>query len=437
MRVSDRRNRGKDVPGHALALIALVLAAAATTVALAARVAAAPDPGLCAMNTARGAVPARFPVSACVDGNAIYIRNDLDAPVTLKTSGSAGTPTSIRVNQTPAAVLTRRHVHNPLVLMPDDLIRMPIGDAQAAVRVTGLDSAGYYAIAQTISDFIPAGATVQVYNAISAMVVEFDTDFRQYSTCVTGASRLKKAGCRALLVRNVTFAIGRAAITAGARGIAAAVLGEVPFARWTKAQVTDVKIVATSPQRVLRQAAATSSAGALTVDAPTIEPSGYGGGFQIGPLHATLKSGHTLAAAEKAFGKPASCAGGVDPTASWPKFGLTGYFATLGAFPPGVTPNGCVSPAWVQPDHFVLRGSRWQTKLGLKVGSTVADIMRLYSNAAKHHFAYEQGVSGDGYWLTTRPTPWNGQNAVWGRLIAIVSGGKVTGFDVSLQDEGE
>jgi hypothetical protein len=41
-----------------------------------------PASGLCEMDTSRGSIPPGFAIDACVDGSAVWLRNQLDVPST-------------------------------------------------------------------------------------------------------------------------------------------------------------------------------------------------------------------------------------------------------------------------------------------------------------------------------------------------------------------
>jgi hypothetical protein len=137
----------------------------------------------------------------------------------------------------------------------------------------------------------------------------------------------------------------------------------------------------------------------------------------------------------RAFGKPDSCQVTKDwyAVATWKRMGVVGYFTTLGGFPPhnGKPQNGCAQPTWVQPDNYLLIDRRWYTSRGLRIGSSVNELVRLYPNAEKH---------GDSFWLNTRPTPWMlgpKKKRHLGLLIADVKDGAVHDLDLSLQAQGE
>jgi hypothetical protein len=173
-----------------------------------------------------------------------------------------------------------------------------------------------------------------------------------------------------------------------------------------------------------------------TVDAPSDTGLPFPmNNFQIGPLVNPQRHMPTLKDAISAFGKPSVCTD-LGENVQWPSLDISAEFTTLGGYPQGTAQDGCLSPKWVQPDHYILTGP-WRTKLGLKTGDNISRVRQLYPSTQQHPFWQGSGASGSGFWLTRRATPWNGPGSSWGRLIAMIQAGKVSGFYVSLQAQGE
>lgn len=234
----------------------VVCAILVTAALVVGRSAAGTDPSLCSPNTSRGAVPADFPLEACVDGNAIWLRNNLGFPIDLDTHGAVGKHSIISTDVTLEGQLTRHHFPKALMVLPGDVIRFQIGASFASVTASGASHAGYWALAKTVSDFLPAGASYDAYKALARAIGEFNDDFHQYAQCLgEHPSLLTQAKCKALLARNVAFAIARAAVTAGIRGLKGLILKPITFAHWVNAQVNDVKKLALSKHRTVSQAA--------------------------------------------------------------------------------------------------------------------------------------------------------------------------------------
>jgi hypothetical protein len=248
-----------------LAVIATTLTSTGLTEA-----SAGPAPGLCVMNTSRGSVPATFAIDGCVDGNAVWLRNTLPVPITLSTSGSAGTPAPLQLNQTVAAVITRAYYGDPKTIMPGDEIKIPVGSAAASVSIASTSEGGVYALATAF--FTYAGAVpVAIYNSVTTMIVEINDDLAQYSNCKSGASQVKLHLCQALLTRNVAFAVGRAGLTAVAKGLLALFTSTFTFLQWADAQPAAIGKILGS-ERTIRQAALNAGANIVGNNAA------YGGG---------------------------------------------------------------------------------------------------------------------------------------------------------------
>ncbi len=129
------------------------------------------------------------------------------------------------------------------MLLPGDTLRFPIGTGAAELRLWGGKNWGFYELASTVAAFIP-GSPSTYLQAFTALIKELNDDFTQYHTCERRAgSVLRRVGCQALLARNVAFAIGRAGISALAKGAVAAVLSGVTFSRWVSSSVGDVGVL--------------------------------------------------------------------------------------------------------------------------------------------------------------------------------------------------
>lgn len=372
-------------------------------------------------------IPKSFALEACFDGHALWLRNDLSVPVHFVVSGDTGAVTSVHLDQGLAAVATRARYHDPLLLLPQDLVRIAIGPGAARLLLADTNAGGFYALATTVFTFLPAGVVKSAYDALTGMIAELSDDFAKNAACRT---KHKRVVCTVILDRDVAVAVGRAALGGLAKGLLNVVLSAATFAKWADGQPKAIKKILGSQRTLSFTAAVGRGSRFMVVDAPS-----YRTRFQIGPLDSAEHHEPSLQDAIAAFGAPSVCAN-VAEDVRWPSLGITGNFTTLGGFPPGVPQNGCLSPKWVQPDHYILVG-RWKTPLGLKIGDTVARLMELYPSAQRHGFRAGAGARGTGYWLTRRATPWNGPNAYFGRLIAMTRAGRVSGFYVSLQAEGE
>jgi hypothetical protein len=86
----------------------------------------------------------------------------------------------------------------------------------------------------------------------------------------------------------------------------------------------------------------------------------------------------------------------------WGDLGLRIRIATLAAIPAGKT--ACTAPADLKVDNVRITSTRWRTSLGLRVGSNVGILRRLYPHATYHRRGLSEGFPGQSYWLVTTRT---------------------------------
>lgn len=210
---------------------------------------AGPAGGLCHMDSSRGTIPSRFAVEACFDGKALVLRNNLTLALTVDLKGDAR-----RLGRRSSAFdlatdVTRLQSKDPSLLLPGDTLRISIGRGSASVGVRGSASGGFYAIATTADTFFPTGKkkTKAAFDAFTSFVHEVDDDFDKYNGCIQNRNWIDQIGCFEILTRDVYFAIGRAVLTGGAKGLAAALLSTATFVKWLDAQPEHVSRVLRSP----------------------------------------------------------------------------------------------------------------------------------------------------------------------------------------------
>jgi Ig-like domain from next to BRCA1 gene len=222
---------------------------------------AAPAPGLCAMDTSRGAVPADFPLDACINSSEIVIRNTLPVPVNLSLTGSAGKPVRIPTDFGTAADLTRFAYSDPLLMLPGDIMRVPVTAGSASVSIAGTEAGGFYAIATALNDFLPGGAIKAVWDSATVMVTEMSDDFGQYESCISGKNWIGQLGCQALLIRNLAFAVARGVITGTAHAVLALLVNTVTFLKWVHAQPGAIANILGHSRTITASSASVPSAG--------------------------------------------------------------------------------------------------------------------------------------------------------------------------------
>jgi hypothetical protein len=151
----------------------------------------------------------------------------------------------------------------------------------------------------------------------------------------------------------------------------------------------------------------------------------------------------TYRGAIRAFGTASSCKLAVIDSGAivrWGDLGLRIRIATLGAIPAGKT--ACTAPADLKVDNVRITSNRWRTSLGLRVGSHVRILRRLYPHATYHQRGLSEGFPGQSYWLVTTRRACVGicgsaRFVTVPQLAAGVRGGKVAFFSFRVGAQGE
>jgi hypothetical protein len=151
----------------------------------------------------------------------------------------------------------------------------------------------------------------------------------------------------------------------------------------------------------------------------------------------------TYRGAIRAFGPASSCKLAVIDSGAivrWGDLGLRIRIATLGGIPAGKT--ACTAPADLKVDNVRITSTRWRTSLGLRVGSSVGLLRRLYPHATYHQRGLNESFPAQSYWLVTTR---HGCVGICGatrfvtvpQLAAGVRGGKVAFFSFRVGAQGE
>ena len=109
-----------------------------------------PPPELCAADATRGAVPAAFPLEACVDGSGMTLRNDRDRPAVVSVRGDFGPRVMLRSQNDAPSDVVRRTSPSALVLLPGEVARRPFGAGTAVLTVAPLPVPAAPEIAQVL-----------------------------------------------------------------------------------------------------------------------------------------------------------------------------------------------------------------------------------------------------------------------------------------------
>lgn len=255
---------------------------------------AGPAPGLCTMNTSRGAVPAKFPIQACVDGSGVYLYNSTTLVLRVITEGSVGQPATTSTNYTLGVEAVRLRYGGEWVLMPGDKMRIPIGSASAGVNVE-LDTSAerYYALANTVATFIPDGKLLDSVNVFADFIATINADFVNYQNCLVGRNFLGRAGCFALFSASITNAVKDLGLGLAAH-VVSAILGVLlaakTFVEWLDVQVPQVESLI-NPPAILQAAVRGASPSPTPTPTPTSTAGSGGWAAAGGPVPAGSSSG--------------------------------------------------------------------------------------------------------------------------------------------------
>lgn len=143
-----------------------------------------------------------------------------------------------------------------------------------------------------------------------------------------------------------------------------------------------------------------------------------------------VKANGTLAGAISAFGEPNSrrpvfseaC------TVTWRSYGLTILFNNFGG------QNPC-SPQYGYFSRAIMRGQRWRSAHGLRIGMSSSRVRRYYP-----HAIWRTGLRGywpTGWWLITRTSPFGSGNTSYPGLLAEARKGRIVSLQVRFPAGGD
>lgn len=202
---------------------ALLAAVMAATVVQVPAQAAGPDPGLCSYTEARGKIPGNFPISACFDGQYLVVVNTMSFPITVNVTGG-GTPVWSRMNGASGAshFLALKYSNRLDLLPPKYKAKIRVGSAASQVKLGRAPDNIHkvYTFAEFFWSYVPLGPGELPRSAFE-LINELIKVGDEYDVCVKRTSSYwYKLGCEALLVRNIGFAFGRAALNVATGGLA-------------------------------------------------------------------------------------------------------------------------------------------------------------------------------------------------------------------------
>jgi hypothetical protein len=143
-----------------------------------------------------------------------------------------------------------------------------------------------------------------------------------------------------------------------------------------------------------------------------------------------VKANGTLGGATRAYGEPDSLRKryGATCTATWRLYQLTIAFYNLGGGDPCTPRGGKFSRA-------IMRGQRWRTSKGLRVGMPSARIQRFYPKAMWHRGF--RGYWPTGWWLVTRPSIYGPDATHYPGLLAETRSGRILSLQVRYPAGGD
>lgn len=207
-----------------VAVIFVQPASGATAERLSAAARQGPSPSLCKMDTSRGSVPGAFALQGCVTLSGIWMRNSRSIPVQVSTSGAVGARQVVTAaNVTIAADVTWGVRGNRgTLLMPGQTVYYPVGSGAGSATIRNDHAAAnVYIVADGLLAVLGGTKFGDKFknsgnaNAAVGLVTELTDVLSKYHNCATGASFLKRAGCDAILARDVAFALGRFSFSVG------------------------------------------------------------------------------------------------------------------------------------------------------------------------------------------------------------------------------
>ena len=149
----------------------------------------------------------------------------------------------------------------------------------------------------------------------------------------------------------------------------------------------------------------------------------------------------TYAGALRALGPSTSCrlinGDASFAVANWYGLGVRATLATYGLVPAGKT--GCTAPRAIRIAGIRVIGKRWRTSLGLRVGSSIAELRRKYPRAVRGR--RDGWPRPNAWWLVTKRQRCLGDCATMfvtvPVLLAEVKDGRVSAFYFHVGAQGE
>jgi hypothetical protein len=216
---------------------------------------AASAPGLCQMNTSRGAVAGNFPIVACVDGTNIWLSNTSTHVLSVTGSGDIETAYMMPTDPSFAVSATRKVTgilyRDELILLPGDKIQVPIGSGAAEVRVSVFGPADvFYTLADIVATSVPRLARADTFTQFAMAIT---ADFNSYGSCKKGRNFLGQALCFARFTIDITKAVTYLQLGINTPSVLGVLLASNTFIEWTASAAGDQAVPASAIDQAQRQ----------------------------------------------------------------------------------------------------------------------------------------------------------------------------------------
>jgi hypothetical protein len=234
---------------------------------------AGPAPGLCNVDYSRGRVPDRFAIDGCVDGASIWLRNSLDIPVRITTSGDVRSSVTTQASRALAALATRAIYRDPTLMLPGDVMRLRLGLKAASATVTDTNAAGFFTLAMTLAPLVPGSKVTNIQSAFTTFVKYVADAYTAYRSCLLGRNGIGQLGCNLQLAKDVTSAAGLPAVQvvlAASRArwavVADLLLSAIGIVKFLQARAESIHRLHTSDRTVTQSAATGGPVGTILAE---------------------------------------------------------------------------------------------------------------------------------------------------------------------------
>lgn len=210
----------------------------------------------CRPDASRGSVPSTYGIDACVEHDAVVLRNNLSIAITVYLGGDTKDPVVVPSNFSLAAAATRlRYRSSPhLVLVPGDTATIPLGSGAATVDLHDTDPGRFYILATTVDAYVPAtkygDMAKDTYDALTGMIDDLYDAMSDREVCRVGKNFLQQQGCDITAETKMGVALGKGFAVGLSRGAAKAVLSAGLWSEVVAHQAPDVGTFSHGKRRI-------------------------------------------------------------------------------------------------------------------------------------------------------------------------------------------